>query len=99
MNRTVLDMLYVVTRHCLDGMPVVSRPGERSGSHGCGGLDNAATRSGRDQLPDISPAWHGPPATFGSLGVPAPLVATLAATGITEPFPIQAATLPDALAG
>jgi superfamily II DNA/RNA helicase len=31
--------------------------------------------------------------------VPAPLVAALAATGITTPFPIQAATLPDALAG
>lgn len=37
--------------------------------------------------------------TFASLGVPAPLVAVLAATGITVPFPIQVATLPDALAG
>jgi superfamily II DNA/RNA helicase len=43
--------------------------------------------------------FHGLPATFGSLGVPAPLVATLDAAGITVPFPIQAATLPDALAG
>jgi len=42
---------------------------------------------------------HGLPATFGSLGVPPPLVATLDAAGITVPFPIQAATLPDALAG
>jgi superfamily II DNA/RNA helicase len=39
------------------------------------------------------------PHTFASLGVPAPLVAVLAKTGITTPFPIQAATLPDALAG
>jgi superfamily II DNA/RNA helicase len=48
------------------------------------------------------PARHdvrGLPATFGSLGVPAPLVATLDAAGITVPFPIQAAALPDALAG
>ena len=37
--------------------------------------------------------------TFASLGVPAPLVAVLAKQGITVPFPIQAATLPDALAG
>ena len=37
--------------------------------------------------------------TFAGLGVPAPLVAVLAATGITAPFPIQVATLPDALAG
>ena len=37
--------------------------------------------------------------TFASLGVPAPLVAVLAGSGITTPFRIQAATLPDALAG
>jgi len=37
--------------------------------------------------------------SFAAAGVPAPLVAALAATGITTPFPIQAATLPDALAG
>jgi superfamily II DNA/RNA helicase len=42
-------------------------------------------------------AAHGP--TFASLGVPAPLVAALAATGIDAPFPIQAAVVPDALAG
>ncbi len=38
-------------------------------------------------------------ATFAELGVPAPLVAALAEAGITTPFPIQSATLPDALAG
>jgi superfamily II DNA/RNA helicase len=37
--------------------------------------------------------------TFASLGVPAPLVAVLEGAGITTPFPIQAAALPDALAG
>jgi superfamily II DNA/RNA helicase len=37
--------------------------------------------------------------TFAELGVPAPLTAILAEEGITAPFPIQAATLPDALAG
>jgi superfamily II DNA/RNA helicase len=40
-----------------------------------------------------------PDATFASLGVPEFLVAALAQAGITTPFPIQAATLPDALAG
>ena len=37
--------------------------------------------------------------TFASLGVPATLVTALADNGISDPFPIQAATLPDALAG
>jgi superfamily II DNA/RNA helicase len=40
-----------------------------------------------------------PAVSFAAAGVPAPLVAALAAAGITTPFPIQAATLPDALAG
>src|SRR5580700_6580493 len=38
-------------------------------------------------------------ATFADLGVPAPLVEVLDDQGITEPFPVQAAALPDALAG
>ena len=42
-------------------------------------------------------AAHAP--TFTSLGVPAPLTAALAAAGIDTPFPIQAAVVPDALAG
>ncbi|NEM91152.1 DEAD/DEAH box helicase [Galbitalea soli] len=37
--------------------------------------------------------------SFAALGVPAPLVAALAASGITEPFPIQVDTLPDTLKG
>jgi superfamily II DNA/RNA helicase len=37
--------------------------------------------------------------TFGNLGVPAALISVLAARGITHPFPIQAETLPDTLAG
>jgi superfamily II DNA/RNA helicase len=37
--------------------------------------------------------------TFADLGVPTDVVALLKRDGITTPFPIQAATLPDALAG
>ena len=37
--------------------------------------------------------------TFTSLGVPEPLVRSLTASGITSPFPIQTATLPDTLLG
>jgi len=37
--------------------------------------------------------------TFASLGVPASLTTVLTAAGITVPTPIQAATLPDSLAG
>ncbi|WP_345714203.1 DEAD/DEAH box helicase, partial [Kineococcus glutinatus] len=47
----------------------------------------------------MAPAAAPATGSFADLGVPAPLVAVLTARGVTEPFPIQAATLPDALAG
>jgi len=37
--------------------------------------------------------------TFDQLGLPQPLLTALSEAGITEPFEIQAATLPDAMAG
>ena len=49
-------------------------------------------------LPLTMPRFSGP-VRVGALGVPAPLVAALAANGITEPFPIQVDTLPDTLSG
>lgn len=47
--------------------------------------------------PNAPAPTHAP--SFADLGVPAALCDVLARTGITEPFPIQAATLPDSLAG
>ncbi|MFD5098752.1 DEAD/DEAH box helicase [Streptomyces albidochromogenes] len=40
-----------------------------------------------------------PSVTFASLGLPDGVVRKLAQNGVTSPFPIQAATIPDALAG
>ncbi|GAA2934832.1 DEAD/DEAH box helicase [Streptomyces enissocaesilis] len=53
------------------------------------------------ELPTPQPAAPGlPPAeSFDALGLPPELVSTMAGLGVKEPFPIQAATLPDALAG
>ncbi|WP_223199029.1 DEAD/DEAH box helicase [Solihabitans fulvus] len=41
----------------------------------------------------------GPLPSFAEIGLAEPLVRALSEAGINEPFPIQAATLPDALAG
>jgi superfamily II DNA/RNA helicase len=47
-----------------------------------------------------APASVAPaPAGFAAFGLPEPLVRTLTREGITQPFPIQTATIPDALAG
>lgn len=40
-----------------------------------------------------------PTLSFADLGVASPLIQALRVDGITDPFPIQAATLPDAIAG
>ena len=45
------------------------------------------------------PATGADRLSFKALGVPAPLRAALASAGIDTPFPIQAAVVPDALAG
>jgi len=47
--------------------------------------------------PHSSPAENH--TTFADLGVPEALTEVLAGAGVTRPFPIQIATLPDALAG
>ncbi|MFF4847846.1 DEAD/DEAH box helicase [Streptomyces sp. NPDC001194] len=46
----------------------------------------------------LTPAL-APVTAFEDMGMPEALLKTLAAQGVTEPFPIQAATLPNSLAG
>ncbi len=53
-------------------------------------FDDAEANADADAEPSI---------TFGDLGLPEGVVRKLAQNGVTSPFPIQAATIPDALAG
>jgi superfamily II DNA/RNA helicase len=46
-----------------------------------------------------TPAHTAPGSSFAELGIPTTLTGVLAARGVTTPRPIQARTLPDALAG
>ena len=55
------------------------------------------TVDGVDLSPSTAPVADA--ADFAELHVPAPIVAALTSEGITAPFPIQTATLPDSLAG
>jgi superfamily II DNA/RNA helicase len=59
-----------------------------------------ARRRPRVAHPEV--LWTAPATglpSFAELGLPAPLLRTLEDEGFTAPFPIQAATLPDTLAG
>ncbi|TKA08080.1 DEAD/DEAH box helicase [Actinacidiphila oryziradicis] len=60
-------------------------------------IDDAITE-GADDITDETPD-DAPSVTFGDLGLAEPIVRKLAQNGVTDPFPIQAATIPDALAG
>ncbi|MFJ8848236.1 DEAD/DEAH box helicase [Streptomyces cyaneofuscatus] len=58
------------------------------------------TEAADTEAADEAPAADAEPTvTFGSLGLPDGIVRKLAQNGVTAPFPIQAATIPDALAG
>jgi superfamily II DNA/RNA helicase len=50
-------------------------------------------------LDPTAPGVEGSTPSFASLGLPATLVTALARRGMAEPFPIQTATIPDALSG
>ncbi|MEV8398643.1 DEAD/DEAH box helicase [Streptomyces niveus] len=73
----------------------------RSGSSGrSGGYGRRpAAVQGEFALPvTITPALPAVE-TFAELDMPSPVMTTLAGLGVTEPFPIQAATLPNSIAG
>src|SRR5215211_1739464 len=86
--------------------PGESRNRRRRGGRGRGTRPTAETQPRTESvpLPAVVPAGDAATVlptdtTFEALGVPAPLVEVLSASGITSPFPIQVATLPDSLAG
>lgn len=58
--------------------------------------DEPATDAADEAVKAADEAPAGP--TFGDLGLPEAIVRKLAQNGVTAPFPIQAATIPDALA-
>ncbi|MFE5941726.1 DEAD/DEAH box helicase [Streptomyces sp. NPDC056480] len=64
---------------------------DRAGRGTSGGDEWAALPAGTPALP--------PAATFAELDLPAEVHAVLTGLGVDTPFPIQSATLPDALAG
>jgi superfamily II DNA/RNA helicase len=64
---------------------------------GADSIDTTDVADTIDADTDVAPAE--PKVTFGDLGLHQDIVRTLAKRGVTEPFPIQAATIPDALAG
>ncbi|GHH70943.1 hypothetical protein GCM10018793_05820 [Streptomyces sulfonofaciens] len=63
--------------------------------------DSESARNDGAPAPSDGPAPSDEPAapTFADLGLPDAVVRKLAQNGVTTPFPIQAATIPDALAG
>ncbi|MEU3662658.1 DEAD/DEAH box helicase, partial [Streptomyces sp. NPDC032940] len=64
--------------------------------------ENAEGVSEAQQAPEVveTPESTGAPeTTFADLGLPEGIVRKLAQNGVTTPFPIQAATIPDALEG
>ncbi|MEV8128397.1 DEAD/DEAH box helicase [Streptomyces sp. NPDC085944] len=68
-------------------------PGNAEGVQGEPEVVEAAAASATTEAPEAAEP------TFADLGLPEGVVRKLAQNGVTTPFPIQAATIPDALAG
>ncbi|WP_405389574.1 DEAD/DEAH box helicase [Streptomyces sp. NBC_01102] len=63
-------------------------------------VSDATAEVSGETADDVEDAADAEPTiTFASLGLPDGIVRKLAQNGVTAPFPIQAATIPDALAG
>ncbi|WP_050371309.1 DEAD/DEAH box helicase [Streptomyces acidiscabies] len=78
------------------------RPNRRASSPSPSGSSrsSAAPSAPREfRLPESTTPALPPVADFADLDMPAGLLKTLTAQGVTTPFPIQAATLPNSLAG
>ncbi|MGW1181872.1 DEAD/DEAH box helicase [Streptomyces drozdowiczii] len=79
--------------------PKATAQGSGKGSGKASPRRRATPPQGEFALPEtITPALPAVDA-FAELDMPAALLKTLAAQGVTEPFPIQGATLPNSLAG
>ncbi|MEW2450265.1 DEAD/DEAH box helicase [Streptomyces parvulus] len=61
--------------------------------------ENAEGVEGATEAVEAAETPAAPEVTFAELGLPEGVVRKLAQNGVTTPFPIQAATIPDALAG
>src|ERR671932_2227415 len=95
--------LAVVTGHLLRSY---ERRAPRRRSSARGIATAAPTRLMNGAFPSLpaartapSPSIAAPASSFEELGVPSAVAAALARRAITTPLPIQARTLPDALAG
>ncbi|KJS51441.1 DEAD/DEAH box helicase, partial [Streptomyces rubellomurinus subsp. indigoferus] len=71
-------------------------PRQRGGRKG--GRRAGAPEAGDVTVGEGTPA-RPPAATFAELDLPKSILSALTREGVTEPFPIQGATLPDSIAG
>ncbi|MFG2618862.1 DEAD/DEAH box helicase [Streptomyces sp. NPDC048507] len=92
-------------RHIEEGFRILNRPYGSSRASGSSGSPVPSRGYGpRGRSREFAPPRTLTPAlpaveAFGDLAMPSPLLTALEAAGVSAPFPIQAATLPNALAG
>lgn len=106
MNRTRTNDRFARTRN---GSTAPGKNGKRFGSSSSGRSGGPVRSNGHGRRPAASQGEFALPktitpalpaaASFADLDMPTELLAALDSQGVTAPFPIQAATLPNSLAG
>ncbi|MCX5036844.1 MULTISPECIES: DEAD/DEAH box helicase [Streptomyces] len=74
-------------------------PGNAEGAEAPEAVEAVAASAVTESPEAVEAPEAAPEPTFADLGLPEGVVRKLAQNGVTTPFPIQAATIPDALAG
>ncbi len=79
--------------------PAAAKAAPKGGARTTGKAPRAAAPQGEFAMPEPAVPALPPVESFSELGLPAELLRTMAESGVAQPFPIQAATLPNSLAG
>lgn len=81
------------------GIKAGAKASSKGGAKGGGKTPRTLGPQGEYSMPRTTTPALPPVESFSELGLPPELVTTMADQGVSEPFPIQAATLPNSLAG
>ncbi|MGY0059659.1 DEAD/DEAH box helicase [Streptomyces sp. LZ34] len=95
--------MSVATDHAVmpaaDEQPELTEQAERTQTAESAQTAESSQTADQPQAPEQPEQPEQPEITFADLGLPEQIVRKLAQNGVTTPFPIQAATIPDAMAG
>ncbi|WP_406452695.1 DEAD/DEAH box helicase [Streptomyces sp. NBC_00876] len=98
-NDELIEVAEAFVANSADAVEADAPLAEQAGAQSTDEVDAPLAEQADSDTDSADEADAEPGITFADLGLPEGIVRKLAQNGVTSPFPIQAATIPDALAG